>query len=348
MKILMLGGTIFLGRHLVEAALDRGHEVTLFHRGQHGQDLYPQVERLHGDRRGGLSVLKHRRWDAVIDTNGYVPSVVRASASLLADAVQQYVFISSISVYSDVSVIGVDEAAPVDTITPERLHEVESIVPPAAGMTAHIYREAYGALKALCEQAVEAVMPARVLQVRPGLIVGPYDDSDRFTYWPSRIARGGEVLAPGRPARPVQLIDVRDLAEWIIRMIEVGQMGTYNATGPDTPLSMQQILDACNAVSGSNATFTWMDDTFLLNEKAQPWGQVPLWLPEEPEIAGFNAINIARALAAGLTFRPIATTIRDTLAWDATRAPDKVREAGLAVEDEARLLQVWHERLESF
>lgn len=344
MRILILGGTIFLGRHLVEAALRSGHEVTLFNRGQHGRDLYPQVERLFGDRRGNLSALEHRQWDAVIDTNGYIPSVVRASASLLANAVKQYVFISSISVYNDVSVIGVDEAASVATITPEQLHEVEGIVPPATGTTARIYQEAYGALKALCEQATEEMMPARVLQVRPGLIVGPYDYSDRFTYWPNRVARGGEVLAPGRPERHVQLIDVRDLAEWTVRMVEVGQVGTYNATGPAEPLTMQQVLNACQTVSGSGATLTWMDEAFLLNEKVQPWGQMPLWLPEEPEYAGFNAISIAKALAAGLTFRPIAATVRDTLAWDATRAADSVREAGLTGEDEARLLRVWHEQ----
>ncbi len=344
MKILILGGTIFLGRHLVEAALSQGHEVTLFNRGQHGRDLYPQVEQLRGDRRGNLSALEGRQWDAVIDTNGYIPSVVHASASLLASAVKQYVFISSISVYKDVSVIGIDESAPVETITPEQLRDAESIVQPTTGTTARIYREAYGALKTLCEQAAEAVMPTRVLNVRPGLIVGPHDYSDRFTYWVGRVARGGEVLAPGRPERHVQIIDVRDLAEWIVRLVEVGQMGTYNATGPAQSLTMQHVLDACKAVSGSDATFSWLDEAFLLNEKVQPWGQVPLWLPEEPESAGFNSISIARALAAGLTFRPLTDTVRATLAWDVTRATDGKREAGLATEDEARLLRVWHEQ----
>jgi 2'-hydroxyisoflavone reductase len=344
MKILILGGTIFLGRHLVDAALERGHEVTLFNRGQHGPDLYPRIERLLGDRRGDLQALGGRQWDAVIDTNGYVPSVVLASARLLAGAIGQYVFISTVSVYADVSVIGVDENAPVLTMTPEQLREVESIVPPAKGTVARAYGEHYGALKALCEQAVEEYLPGRVLTVRPGLIVGPYDYSDRFTYWPARIARGGEVLALGRPERSVQLIDARDLAEWIIRMVEAGQMGTYNATGPAEPLSMGQILDACKQVSGSDATFTWVDEAFLLGEKVQPWSQLPLWLPEEPELAGFNALGIERALAAGLTFRPIVETARDTLTWDATRPVGEERQAGLAADEEARLLRVWHER----
>ena len=344
MKILILGGTIFLGRHLVEAALERGHEVTLFNRGQHGTDLYPQVEQLRGDRWGDLRALEGRQWDAVIDTNGYIPSVVRASARLLAGAVKQYVFISTVSVYADVSVAGVDEVAPVSTITPEQLREAESIVPPAKGVVARAYGEHYGALKALCEQTVEECLPGRVLTVRPGLIVGPYDYSDRFTYWPGRIARGGEVLAPGRPERPVQLIDARDLAEWIIRMIEIGQVGIYNATGPAEVLSMQQILDACKQVNSSDASFTWIDEAFLLSEKVQPWSQIPLWLPEEPESAGFNSLSIERALAAGLTFRRIAETARDTLAWDATRPADEERQAGLAADEEARLLRVWHQR----
>lgn len=345
MKILILGGKIFVGRHLVEAALNSGHEVTLFNRGRHSSELYPQVEQLRGDRTRDLSALQGRQWDAVIDTCGYTPSVVSASARMLAEAVKQYVFISSISVYQDVSVIGMDETTPVGTITSEQVSEAENIVPPDKGIMARAYGEAYGALKALCEQAAGAAMPGRVLNVRPGLVVGPHDYSDRFTYWAGRIARGGEVLAPGRPARPVQLIDVRDLAEWIIRMVEAGQMGTYNATGPTEQLTMQQVLDACKAVSENDATFTWVDESFLLNEKVQPWGQVPLWLPEEPESAGFNSISIARALAAGLTFRPLTETARDTLAWDLTRPADGERQAGLAADDEARLLRLWHQRV---
>ncbi|HLZ62091.1 MAG TPA: epimerase [Ktedonosporobacter sp.] len=340
MKILILGGTIFQGRHLVEAALSHGHEVTLFNRGQHGPELYPQVEHLRGDRRGDLHALEGRTWDAAIDTNGYVPSIVRASARLLADAVRQYVFVSSISVYPDVSTIGLDETAPIGQMTLEQLQVAENILPPAKGIIAGAYGESYGPLKGLCEQAVEEVMPDRALSVRLGLIVGPHDYSDRFTYWPGRVARGGEVLAPGRKRRPVQLIDVRDAAEWMIRMVEAGQMGIYNVTGQAESLSMQQLLDTCAVVSGSDATFTWVDDAFMLEEKIQPWWQMPLWLPEEPALAGFNAISIAKALAAGLTFRPLAETVRDTLAWDSTRPAGEERRAGLPADDEARLLRV--------
>ncbi len=344
MKILILGGTIFLGRHLVEAALASGHEVTLFNRGQHGQDLYPQVEHLRGDRWSDLDVLAGRAWDAVIDTSGYIPSSVRASARMLAGAVGQYVFISSISVYADVSVIGVDESAPVSPITPEQLREVESITPPAKGVVARVYGELYGGLKALCEQAAEECLPGRTLNIRPGLIVGPYDYSDRFTYWVVRLARGGEVLAPGRPDRAAQLIDGRDLAAWTIRMVEAGQMGVYNATGPAQPLTMGAMLNACQRVGASDATFTWVDEAFLLAEKVEPWSQIPFWLPDEPENAGFSSVSIERALDAGLTFRPLAQTVSATLAWDRTRSADREWQAGLAAEDEARLLKAWHER----
>ncbi len=344
MNILILGGTIFQGRHLVEAAMSHGHEVTLFNRGLHGPQLYPQVEHLRGDRRGDLQALKGRTWDAVIDTNGYVPSLVRASASLLADAVQHYVFLSSVSVYADVSIIGLDEAAPTGWMTQEQVQEAEHILPPAQGIIAGAYGENYGALKRLCEQAVEEVMPGRTLCVRPGLLVGPYDYSDRFTYWPARIAQGGEVLAPGRKTRLVQLIDARDVAAWIMRMVETRRTGIFNVTGPAEPLTMQHILETCKAVSGSNATFTWVDDAFLREEKIQPWWQMPLWLPEDPALAGFNAISVARALNAGLTFRPLVETIRDTLAWESTRPADEERQAGLAVDDEARLLHKWKER----
>ena len=342
MKILILGGTIFLGRHLVEAAVSQGHEVTLFNRGQHGPELYPEVERLRGDRRGDLSVLAGRQWDAVIDTSGYIPSAVRASARQLMNSVGQYVFISSISVYKDVSATGVDEEAPVETITEEQLRTVEEIEPPDKGVVARVYREAYGALKALCEQAAEEVMPGRVLNIRPGLIVGPYDYSDRFPYWVGRVARGSEVLAPGRPERHVQVIDGRDLAEWILLMVEKGRMGLYNATGPAQPLTMREVLEACKTVSGSDATFTWIDDAFLLKEQLQPWGQVPLWLPDEPATAGFGDVSIARALAAGLTFRPLAEIARATLAWENTRPADRDRQAGLDAADETRVLQAWH------
>lgn len=346
MKILILGGTVFLGRFLAEAASERGHEITLFHRGIHGSDLFPQIERLYGDRRQDLSVLQNRQWDAVIDTNGYVPSLVRKSASLFSSTVGCYVFISSVSAYADHSVIGIDEDTPVSTISQEQLNEAENLAVPTRGIAAQQYGPAYGALKALCEQAAEEVMPGRVLSVRPGLIVGPYDYSDRFAYWVARVARGGEVLAPGRNDYQPQFIDVRDLSEWIIRQVETGRTGVYNATGPAHTVTMQQILNECKAVSGSDAIFTWVDEAFLLDQQVQPWSQMPLWLPDDPETSGFNAVSSAKAQAAGLTFRSLEDTVYATLAWERTRNADEERRAGLASEDETRILQLWHQRHE--
>jgi 2'-hydroxyisoflavone reductase len=346
MKLLILGGTIFLGRHLVEAALKQGHDVTLFNRGLHGADLYPDVEKLQGNRQSDLTALQGRQWDAVIDTNGFVPSHVRSSTQILAHTTPLYTFISSISVYADLSHVDVDETAPVETLTQEQLEEAEQIVPPMQGTTAIAYGASYGALKALCEQAAEATMPGRVLTIRPGIIVGPYDYSDRFTYWVHRIARGGEVLAPGRPDRHVQIIDARDLAEWIIRMLEAQQTGTYNATGPEKQLTMQHILETCKSVSGSNARFTWLNDTFLLEVGAVPWSQVPLWLPETDDTVGLNTMSLKRVLAAGLTFRPLAQTTQDTLAWDRQRPEEVQWQAGLSTADEARFLQAWHQQVQ--
>jgi 2'-hydroxyisoflavone reductase len=328
MNLLILGGTIFLGRHLVEAALARGHDLTLFNRGQHNADLFPVVEKLRGDRGGDLAALRGRRWDGVIDTCGYVPRVVRASAQLLADAVGHYTFISSISVYPSLPVPGMDESAAVGTLADESVEEVTG--------------ETYGPLKALCEQAAEATMPGRVLNIRPGLIVGPNDPSDRFTYWPRRVARGGDVLAPAPPDGLVQVIDVRDLAEWIVRMVETGQTGIYNATGPDGPLTMERLLQECRTVSGSNASLIWVDEEFLLNAGVAPWTEVPLWVPARDEsMAGFSAVNCSKAIAAGLTFRRLASTIRDTLLWDATRPPDRDLRSGLKPDREAELLAAW-------
>jgi 2'-hydroxyisoflavone reductase len=328
MNLLILGGTIFLGRHLVEAALARGHAVTLFNRGQHNADLFPAVEKLRGDRNGDLSALRGRRWDAAIDTCGYVPRVVRASSELLADAVGHYTFISSISVYPSLPAPGMDESAPVGTLADESVEEVTG--------------ETYGPLKALCEQAAEATMPGRVLNVRPGLIVGPDDPSDRFTYWPRRVARGGDVLAPAPPDGLVQVIDVRDLAEWIVRMVETGQTGIYNATGPGDSLTMERLLQECRSVSRSNANLIWVAEEFLLTAGVAPWTEVPLWVPARDEsMAGFSAVDCSKAIAAGLTFRRLPDTIRDTLVWDAARPADRDLRAGLKPEREAELLAAW-------
>jgi 2'-hydroxyisoflavone reductase len=330
MQLLILGGTIFLGRHLVDAAAARGHAVTLFNRGQHNPELYPDVEKLRGNRDGDLEALRGRRWDAVIDTCGYVPRIVRASAELLAPSVDHYTFISSISVYAGMQTPGMDESAPVGTLEDASVEEV-------TGAT-------YGPLKALCEQAAETAMPGRVLNIRPGLIVGPHDPSDRFTYWPRRVARGGEVLAPGRPGRAVQIIDVRDLAEWTVRMVEGQQTGVYNATGPDHVLTMGEVLDACQDVSGSDARFTWVSEEWLREAGVAPWSELPLWVPEREENAGFSSIDCRQAFAAGLTFRPLTDTVRDTLAWVADLPADREPRAGLKPEREQELLAGWKAR----
>ena len=328
MKLLILGGTVFLGRHIAAAALARGHDVTLFTRGQHNPDLFPEAEKLRGDRAGDLGALAGRRWDAVIDTSGYIPRAVRRSAEALADAVEHYTFISSISVYAHPWARGMDEGAPLATIDDPATEEVTG--------------ETYGALKALCERAAEAAMPGRVLVVRPGLIVGPHDPTDRFTYWPVRAARGGEMLAPGDPAQPVQLIDARDLAAWTLDMAERRATGTFNATGPEAPLSMEAMLEGCVAAAGSAATLTWVEEGFLLEQGAQPWGELPLWLPSED--ATLHTADVSKAVAAGLRFRSLAETARDTLDWHATRPADEPLRAGLSAEREGELLAAWHAR----
>ena len=256
MKILVLGGTIFVGRHLTEAALARGHEVTLFHRGRHGADLFPGVETLHGDRDGGLDVLKGRAWDAIIDTCGYVPRVVRQSADLLSGSAERYVFISSISAYRDFAALGIDESYPTGTMPDETVEEVTG--------------ETYGPLKVLCERAVEEAFPGRALILRPGLIVGPHDKTGRFTYWPRRVAEGGDVLAPGRADKRMQFIDARDLAEWTIRLIERAMIGTFNAVSDDVTWTMGRVLEESRTISGSDARFVWASDGFLLAQVVTP------------------------------------------------------------------------------
>jgi 2'-hydroxyisoflavone reductase len=321
MQILILGGTRFLGKHLTFAALERGHSVTLFNRGKTNPHLFPEVEKLQGDRDGGLQSLDGRQWDAVIDVNGYVPRIVRASAEKLRDAVKHYTFISTISVYAQHN--GNDESAPVATIPDETVEEITG--------------ETYGALKALCEQAVEATLLGRTLVIRPGLIVGPDDPTDRFTYWPVRVSRGGEVLAPDRPAAPAQYIDVRDLAAWTIRMVEQQATGIYNATG--TPTTFGDLLNVCKTVTSSDATFTWVSETFLLEKEVQPWGELPMWIPQADE--ALNRTNVDKALKDGLTFRPTADTVRATLDWNATRGDEFPFRPALAPEKEAAVLEAW-------
>ncbi len=329
MNLLILGGTVFVGRHLTQAALGRGHTVTHFNRGQHNPELFPDVEKLRGDRDGDLSALEGRKWDAVIDTCGYVPRVVGASAQLLAEAVDHYTFISSVSVFASFEQPDQDESAPVGTMDDPTVEEVTG--------------ETYGPLKALCEQAAEAAMPGRVLTIRPGLIVGPDDPTDRFTYWPVRVSRGGQVLAPSSPDYETEIIDVRDLAEWTVRLVEDRVVGIFNATGPDSPLTLGDVLETSREVSASDAEFVWMSEQFLQKNEVQPWSHMPLWVGDGAEYAGFARIDCRKAQAAGLTYRPLAETIRDTLAWAATRPADHAWRAGLTAEREAALLEKWRD-----
>src|SRR2546423_4710557 len=319
MKLLVLGGTKFLGRHLVEAALARGDEVTLFNRGQHNPEIFPEVEKLRGDRDGGLDALRGRRWDAVVDTSGYVPRVVRASAEFLAGAVGLYVFVSSVSVYADFS-RPTDEGSPTATLEDESVEEV-------TGAT-------YGALKALCERAAEGAMQGRVMNVRAGLIVGPHDPTVRFSYWTTRVARGGEVLAPAPPEREIQFIDARDLSEWILRMADERRAGVFNACGPDYKLTMRRFLEECREASRSDASFTWASEEFLIEKGVEAWSELPLWIPESSETHRyFLSANCERAFAAGLTFRTLSQTIRDTLACQSSGEPAPLKD-GVPMQDQ--------------
>jgi 2'-hydroxyisoflavone reductase len=331
MRILFIGGTVFLGRATVEAALARGHEVTLFNRGRSDPDAYPQVEHLHGDRDGNLDALRGRRFDAAVDTCGYVPRVVRQSAELLAEAVDRYVFVSSLSAYAEPAAVGATEEAPLVRM-PEGTSED----------TEEVNGEIYGPLKVLCEEEVEKALPGRALLIRPGLIVGPYDRTDRFTYWPWRAHRGGQILAPGRPERGVQFIDVRDLGAWIVHLLETARAGAYSAVS--APLPMREVLEACVSTSGSDGTLTWVDDAFLLEHEVGMWMEMPLWIPEsEPTAAGFFSYSNQKAVGDGLTFRPLADTARATLDWALSRPKDHEWRAGMEAQREAGILRAWKE-----
>jgi 2'-hydroxyisoflavone reductase len=325
LRILIIGGTRFVGRHLVEAALRRNHEVTLFNRGKSNPGLFPQLETILGDREKDIRKLNGHFWEAVIDTSGYLPRLVRLSAEVIRDNVPQYVFISSISVYADFKKAGITESYPVGTIQNETAEEVTG--------------ETYGPLKALCEQAVHDVYGREgTLIVRPGLIVGPHDPTDRFTYWPVRVARGGEVLAPEKPEVPIQIIDARDLADFIIQLIEGHAFGIYNATGPDYELTMGRLLETSKQVSGSDAQFKWASVDFLKQNNVQSWSDMPVWIPADEEGLGAARVDVSKAVQAGLRFRPLEATVRDTLEWARTRPADHEWRAGLKPEREQELL----------
>jgi 2'-hydroxyisoflavone reductase len=331
LKLLVLGGTKFLGRAVVEAALARGHEPTLFNRGRTNPDLFPEAGRLIGDRDGDLSALEGGRWDAVVDPSGYVPRVAAASVDLLAGSVDHYVFVSSLSVYRAPYSPGYDEEAPLEELEDPAREEVA---------------RDYGALKAACERVVAERFPGRSAAVRAGLIVGPHDPTGRFTYWPVRLARGGEVLAPGRPERPWQFVDVHDLGEWLVRLAEERIAGAFNATGPEPGVDAGEVLEACRRVTGAEARLTWVDEEFLLDHGVGEWMELPLWVSERGAAAALHQADVSRAVAAGLRFRPLEDTVRDTLVWareegDSALAPGQ---AGLDPDRERELLALWHGR----
>ncbi len=319
MRVLVLGGTQFLGRHVVDAALEHGHDVTLFNRGQTRPELHAGVEKLRGDRDGDLAALSGRDFDAVVDTSGYVPRIVAETIDALG-AVGHYTFVSSISVYATLATPPTEQSplAQLEEPTEE-------------------WREAYGELKALCEAVVRERFPAAFIP-RPGLIVGPWDPTGRFTYWPQRIAEGGRVLAPAPPSAAAQVIDARDLAAWIVRAAEDATAGTFNAV--DRPTTRESVFETCRRVAASDAEVVWVDGDFLIEHEVGEWMELPLWL-QAPEYAAMLSVDPAAAFAAGLETRPLEETVRATLDWARSGDAPPEPPAGLARDKEQRVLDEW-------
>ena len=330
LKILILGGTGFIGPWEVEAALAHGHEVTLFNRGKSKPHLFPDLEKLKGardpDKGQGLAALEGREFDVVIDNSGYYPRHVKASAELLGPRVGQYIYVSSISAYASTAAVGQDVTAPVATMEDPTVEEMGP------------NWENYGPLKALCETAAEAAMPGRVTVVRPTYIVGPGDHTHRFTYWPLRIREGGKVAVPGAPDDPIQVIDVRDLTEWIIHLAEQNITGVFNGSGPDRVLTMREVVETAKSVTGSDATFTWVSTDF---QETHPDVYFPIWTPREGEYKGFHTFKNERSIKAGLSFRPLSTTIADLLEQFDSLPEDKRTEvmANIPVPGEAEMIE---------
>ena len=339
MNLLILGGTGFIGPHQVRYAVARGHKVTVFNRGRRQADLPDSVEHLQGDRSTGtLDALKGRKWDVVIDNPTTLPFWVRDAGQVLKDSTQQYIFISTISTYAHYRQAGMDETYELAKYT--GAEDPLTIKTPSGAL--------YGPLKVLSEREAEKWFPGKTTVVRPGLIVGPGDETDRFSYWPVRIDRGGEVLCPGNPEDPTQIIDVRDLSEFIVRLAEDRVIGTFNATGPRSPLTMAEMLYGCRAVSsGSNEIkFTWADAAFLQEQKVRGWSDMPTWIPMTADNQGWGRVSIARALGRGLTFRPLAVTARDTIDWFKAQPAERqaAMRSGLKPEREKEVLAAWHAR----
>jgi 2'-hydroxyisoflavone reductase len=331
LRILILGGTGFIGPHQVSYALERGHALTLFNRGRTAPGLFPGVEELRGDRAvGDLQELGgSREWDVVVDNSATDPRWVREAAELLKDRAGQYIFISTQSVYTSRAELGIEETAPVGR--PDLPKEEWT---------------GYGPSKALAEEEAQRAFPGRATIVRPSLIVGPGDGTDRWTYWPVRVHRGGDVVAPGTPEDPMQFIDARDLSEWLIRLAENGTAGVFNAVGPEAPLTSAEMFYGLRAVTSTPVSFTWVDADFLREMGVRAWSDMPAWQMPRGPTAGFARMSNARALAAGITFRPLADTARDTLEWFLAQPPERQASlrAGLSPEREGWLLAAWRVR----
>ena len=339
LRLLILGGTGFTGPHQVRYALSRGHKVTVFNRGKtHPGELPKEAEQLIGDRNGQLDALKGRTWDVVIDIPTTLPVWVRDVAEILKGNVERYVFISTISVYADNSKPGMDETGVLAKYTGE-----DSKKETLQTLRASNYR-LYGPLKVLAEKEAEKWFPGKTLIIRPGLIVGPGDETDRFTYWPVRVDRGGEVMAPGEPSDSVQFIDARDLAEWTIRMVEQGDTGTYNATGPKLKLSIKEMLDGIKKATKSDARFTWVNADFLAAHNVHPWSDMPVWVAPRGDEVGFSQISVKKALSKGLTFRSVPETTQATLEWFRKQPAERqaTLRAGIKPEREREVLALWH------
>lgn len=329
LKILILGGTGFIGPHQVEAALGRGHEVTIFNRGKTAPNMFPDIENLVGDRDNNLTALNGRQWDAVIDDSGFIPRWVKQTAEMLKGNVSQYLYMSSLSIYADNTVIGQTEQGVLQTLGDPTTEDATT--------------RNYGGMKALSEDYVRASFPTKNTLVRAGLVVGPGDPTDRFTYWPVRLHRGGETLAPGNPSDPIQCIDVRDLARWTIKALEDGHYGAYNVTGPYHQMTMGEFLELTMDTINSNATLTWVPAEFLNQQNVNPWTDLPLWVPPGSEMEGFVRVDIKKAVDADLTFRPMSETVQDSLAWYRTIFDDGDLKAGLTALREAEVLKIWHQ-----
>ncbi len=330
LKILILGGTGFIGPHQVNYALERGHTVTLFNRGKTNTHLFPDVEKLKGDRNDNLTALEgDRKWDVVIDNSATIPRWVRQSASLLKGRTSQYMYVSSLSVYSETSKVGIAEDGAVFKLKDPAIEEITG--------------ETYGGMKALCEEESRKAFPENHTVLRPTLIVGPGDRTDRFTYWPARIYRGGEILAPGTPDDPAQIIDARDLSEWMIRLAESRTFGTFNASS--RPMGMAEMLYGIKASTSTHGWFTWIPADFLEKQDVHPWSDMPVWFPPVGEFKGFSMFSVKKALDAGLTFRPLARTSRETMNWFSGLPEERQKnlKSGLSPEREKEVLRLWHQ-----